>query len=133
MGRVEQEVRRETGTGTDLWRIVIAPTVWAVHFVACYAWVAMHCEKAGRDAALDPARTGVFVLTGVALVLIALNTHRLWRRWARSLTDDDLDFEHNTAEERHRFLGHTALMLSVLSAAAVVYVAIPAVLVETCR
>lgn len=133
MTEIEREVRRETGTGTDLWRVIVAPSVWAVHFLACYVWAAVHCEKAGRTATLDPARTGILVLTALALLFIAVNTIRLWRTWARSLTEDDLDFEHNTPEERHRFLHHAALMLSVLSAVAVVYVAIPALLVETCR
>ena len=125
--------RRGTDTGLDLWHVIAAPIVWCVHFLACYVWAAIRCEKAGRDAALGSAQTGIYVLTGVALVLIGLNTLRYWRTYARSLTDDDFDFEHNTAEERHRFLGHTALMLSVLSAIGVVFVAIPALLVATCR
>ena len=124
---------RDVETGMDLWRVVISPTIWCVHFLVCYIWAAIHCEKAGRGAALEPVRTAIFVVTAIALVLIGLNTRRLWRRWRRSVTDDDFDFEHNTAEERHRFLGHAALMLSVLSAVGVVYVAIPAVFVETCR
>lgn len=133
MGEVTREVRRETGTGTDLWHLAAAPAVWAAHFLACYVWVAIRCEKAGRDALLGSAQTGVYVLTGLALALIGLNTLRLWRIYARSVIDQDFDFDHNTPEERHRFLGHVSLMLSVVSAISVIFVAIPAVLVATCR
>ena len=133
MSSTAQHKPRQTETGTDLRRVILAPTIWSLHFLACYVWAAIHCEKAGRMADLDPARTGIFVLTGIALVLISLNTLSLWRIRARSLTDDDFDYEHDTPEERHRFLGHVALMLSVLSGIGVIYVAIPALLVATCR
>ena len=133
MTRAAPHKPRRIETGTDLRRVIVAPIIWSLHFLACYVWAAIHCEKAGRMADLDPARTGIFVLTGLALALIGFNTLRLWRIRARSLTDDDFDYEHDTPEERHRFLGHVALMLSVLSGVGVIYVAIPAILVETCR
>ena len=49
------------------------------------------------------------------------------------MTENDFDFEHNTPEERHRFLSHVGLMLSVLSAVAIVFVAYPVLALETCR
>ena len=42
---------RETGTGTDLWRVIAAPVIWALHFLFSYVFAAIYCEKAGRDAA----------------------------------------------------------------------------------
>lgn len=131
--RIEQEVERETGSGTDLWHVIAAPIVWALHFLFCYIWAAIHCEKAGRAAPLDDARIAVIVATLVALGLIAWSTHSLWQVRGRSLTDNDFEFEHNTPEERHRFLSHVALMLCVLSAVAVIYVAIPILYLTTCR
>ncbi|HEV2514202.1 MAG TPA: hypothetical protein VGV07_03045 [Devosia sp.] len=127
------EVTRETGTGTDLWRVIFAPGVWAVHFLFCYVFAAIYCEKLGRDAALDMATWVIVAATMVALALIGLSTLRLWKVRGRSLTDDDFEFEHNTAEERHRFLSHVALMLCVLSAVAVLYVAIPMLYLTSCR
>ena len=131
--RVTEETKRETGSGTDLWRLVTAPVIWALHFLFCYVWVAVYCEKAGRGAPLDEPRVAVIVATIVALGLIGWSTRRLWRVRGRSLTDNDFEFEHNTPEERHRFLSHAGLMLCVLSAVAVVYVAIPALYLATCR
>ena len=131
--RAHNEVERETGHGTDLWRVIAAPIIWALHFLFCYIFVAIHCEKAGRDATLVDVRLVIIVATIVALAGIAWSTHHLWRVRARSVTDNDFEFEHNTPEERHRFLSHVALMLCVLSAVAVLYVVIPVLTLTTCR
>lgn len=132
-GKIGREVTRETGTGTDLWRVIAAPIVWALHFLFCYIYGAVYCAKAGRDASLDGPTTVIVGATVVALSLIALSTHHLWKVRGRSLTDNDFEFEHNTPEERHRFLSHVALMLCVLSAVAVLYVAIPMIYLSNCR
>jgi uncharacterized membrane protein YbhN (UPF0104 family) len=132
-GKIEREVQRETGTGTDLWRVIAAPIVWALHFLFCYVYGAIYCAKSGRDASLDGPTLVIVIATAVALALIAASTWHLWRVRGRSLTDNDFEFEHNTPEERHRFLSHVALMLCVLSAVAVLYVAIPMLYLTTCR
>lgn len=131
--RAHNEVERETGHGTDLWRVIAAPVIWALHFLFCYVFAAIYCEKAGRDAALGDARIWIIGATIVALGGIGWSTLRLWRVRARSVTDNDFEFEHNTPEERHRFLSHVALMLCVLSAIAVLYVLIPVLYLSSCR
>jgi hypothetical protein len=132
-GKIEREVTRETGTGTDLWRVIAAPIVWALHFLFCYVYGAVYCEKLGRDAPLAGPTMVIIGATVVALALIGLSILSLWRVRGRSLTDNDFEFEHNTPEERHRFLSHVALMLCVLSAVAVLYVAIPMLYLSSCR
>ena len=131
--RAHDEIERETGHGTDLWRVIAAPIVWAVHFLFCYVYAAVYCENLGREASLTNPMIAVVAGTLVALALIGWFTHRLWRVRARSLTDNDFEFEHNTPEERHRFLSHVALMICVLSAVAVIYVTIPVLYLSTCR
>ncbi|WP_316356035.1 hypothetical protein [Devosia sp.] len=131
--RAHNEVERETGHGTDLWRVIAAPIIWALHFLFCYVYAAIYCEKAGRAASLDHPTLVVIIATLVALAGIGLSTHHIWGVRARSLTDNDFEFEHNTPEERHRFLSHVALMLCVLSAVAVFYVTIPMLYLSTCR
>ena len=130
---ISNEVRRETGSGTDLWKVIFAPTVWAVHFLFCYVYAAVYCEKAGRDASLEGPTLVILIATVVALALIALSTAKFWAVRGRSLTDNDFEYEHNTPEERHRFLSHVALMLCLLSAVAVIYVAIPMLYLTSCR
>jgi hypothetical protein len=131
--RVKREVERETGSGTDLWRVIAAPVTWALHFLFCYVWMAVYCQKAGRDAGFGDARIAVIAATVLALAAIGWSTHALWRVRGRSLTDNDFEFEHNTPEERHRFLSHVALMLCVLSAVGIAYVSIPIFTLSTCR
>ncbi|HEY8575717.1 MAG TPA: hypothetical protein VIL88_05190 [Devosia sp.] len=131
--RAHDEVERETGHGTDLWTVIASPIIWSVHFLFCYVYGAVYCEKLGRDAPLADARIVIIIATVVALAAIGLSTWRLWRVRARSVTDNDFEFEHNTPEERHRFLSHVALMLCVLSAVAVLYVAIPMLYLANCR
>ena len=132
-GAVTSEVERETGAGTDLWSVIIAPTIWALHFLVCYCGAAIYCQKFGRDAELGNIRMLVIGATVVALLGIGLSTLRLWRVRGRSLTDNDFEYEHDTPEERHRFLSHIALMLCVLSAVAVIYVTIPMLYLSSCR
>lgn len=128
---VKEEVERETGSGTDLWLMIAPMIIWSLHFLFCYVWMAIVCEKAG-DAGYPEARLWIGVATAVALGLILWITTRLWRVHNRSVTDNDFEFEHNTPEERHRFLSHVALMLCALAAVSVVYVALPALVLETC-
>lgn len=128
-----QEARREAGSGVDLWGVIAAPVMWAFHFLFCYVAVAIYCEKAGRAASLGDMRLAVAAATVVALAAIGWSSRTLWRVHGRSLTDNDFEFEHNTPEERHRFLSHVALMLCVLSTVAVLFVALPAFYLSTCR
>lgn len=130
---VGQEVERETGEGTDLWRVILAPGIWAVHFLVCYVAAAVYCEKAGRMADLMPARLLVGAATLAALAAIGLVFRSLWKVRGLSTVNDNYNYANNTPEERHRFLSHVALMLCVLSAVAVVLVAMPAVILEICR
>lgn len=125
--------RRRHGTGTDLWKVILAPVIWAAHFLFSYVYAAVHCEKAGRGADLAPVWIAVGGATALALAGIGFIAATLWRVRARSLTDDDFEFEHNSPEERHRFLSHVALMLCTLSAVAVIYVAIPMLYLTSCR
>lgn len=128
-----QETRRETGEGTDLWRVITAPTIWALHFLVSYVGTAIYCAKWGRGAELDPARWMVLGATAVALAGMGWVFWSLWKVRGLSVTGQDHIYEASTPEERHRFLSHIALMLCVLSTVGVLYAAIPVFAVETCR
>jgi hypothetical protein len=126
-------IRREAGEGTNLWRLISAPTLWAAHFLVVYPTAAVYCAKFGRGAELSPIRWFVAGATLLALGVFAWLFAAAWRVRGPSLTDDDLSFEANSPEERHRFLTHVTLALTALSAVATIYVALPVVFVETCR
>lgn len=116
----------------SLWMLVVSPTIWAVHFGLCYITAAVWCAKADDVLApLGTVHTAVVVYTALALGGIAvtgwigLRAHRLGG--ADAPHDDD------TPEDRHRFMGYATLLLSGLSAVAVIYAALVAIFIETCQ
>ena len=120
----------------SLFRIAIAPTIWAVHFVLAYAGAAVACAKLGAGGeTVDGLRLGIGALTLVALGGIAWTALAAFRQWnvhaardARQIAVDLVEEE----EGRHEFLGHAALLLAVISAIGVIYTALPAVFIASC-
>jgi len=52
-----------------LWTLIIPPTIWAVHFLFCYLWVAVTCAKSPTPAtALDGFPLATLIATVVALL-----------------------------------------------------------------
>ncbi|MEP4685931.1 MAG: transmembrane prediction, partial [Rhodopirellula bahusiensis] len=52
-----------------LWWIAISPSVWAIHFLACYITAAVWCEKIG-EGNLRPLQISVGIYTAIALPMI---------------------------------------------------------------
>ena len=116
----------------SLWLLVVSPTIWAVHFLACYITAAIWCAKvAGRDGSLGPVRVAIAVYTVVALLGIGLTGWRGYRRHDYGTADPPHDAD--TPEDRHRFLGYATLLLSSLSAVATIYSALAAVFMGSCH
>lgn len=125
MTRLEE--RRERG-----WLIAVSPTIWAAHFMLCYATAAILCAKSSpADAAFPTIRTAIIVFTIAALAAIAavgyagLRRHRLG---AAGLPHDD-----DSPEDRHRFIGFSTFLLSGLSGVAVVYAALTILFIGNCQ
>jgi hypothetical protein len=118
--------------GESLWAMIVAPTIWAVHFLACYILAAIFCAKAGRAADLATVRWWIAGLTVVALAGIAvcgIQAFRLGHFRQGKATPHDAD----TIHDRRRFLAYATLLLSGLSFVATVFVALPAVFFASCR
>ena len=116
----------------SLWMLIVAPTLWAAHFLLCYIATAVVCAGAADPAApVESLRLGIAVVTGIAVLLILLVGWRAWRQWDYL---DDKDYEHDLAreEDRHEFLGHAAFLLAVVSLIGVVYQALPALFIGSC-
>lgn len=118
----------EKARHTSLWQMIAAPIVWAVHFCAVYAWTASACAHAG---AAEEARLGVALMTLAALGLIAVFAWRAWRQWDL-LSENDHVHDAPTDGHRRRFLGHAGLLLSMVSAIGVSFVAAPAFYIGSC-
>lgn len=129
-GQEEQEFAEERDS---LWMITLGPLVWAVHFVAAYAGAAVWCSKVVDGVgSLLPWRIGIAVLTCLALGIIAWLAWRAWQQWD-PLPEFDSTHSHGTAEDRHKFLGHSAFLLCGAAFIGVVYAAIPAIFIASCR
>lgn len=116
----------------SLWLLTVSPIIWALHFLLCYVTAAIWCAKVvTRSASLDGVRTAVAIYTAVALVGILVTAWRGYLRHEHGTAAVPHDFD--TPADRHRFIGFATLLLSGLSAVAVVYVALAVVFMETCR
>ncbi|SHJ19595.1 hypothetical protein [Wenxinia saemankumensis] len=129
-GQLSREFAEEQ---SSLWRIAFAPTVWAVHFVACYATAAVACAKfpEAELAHVGVWRVAISAGTLVALALIAWIGWRAWRHWDY-LDDHDYSHGRDDNESRHEFLGHAGFLLAVVSFIGVLATWLPAFLIEGC-
>lgn len=111
-----------------LWTLIVPPSVWAVHFLFCYLWVAVSCAKLGAF----PRFPAAFVIgTGVALAIILASGAIAW--WQARTPGDPSPHDEGTDIDRLRFLATSTLLLSGLSFIAVLFTAAPALLLTDCR
>ncbi len=133
---LEEEMNQALAQGdpaprTTLWALFAPPTLWALHFLFSYVYAAIVCAFAGRGASLDSARIAIAAATVIALVLVGL-CGRAALREAR-IEGDPPPHRDSTLEDRRRFLAVATLLLSALSAVAIVFTALPAVFFGDCR
>ena len=62
----------------SLWTLVAPPSIWAVHFLFCYVFAAIHCARAGRLASLSAIRIEIGVATVIALGLVGTCAFVAW-------------------------------------------------------
>jgi hypothetical protein len=116
----------------SLWRPVLPPMIWALHFMLSYLTAAIWCAKvAGRDGELGGARVAIAVYTVIALAGIGIVGGRGWRRHTFDGSETNHDFD--TRADRHRFLGFATALLAGLSAVAVIFTALAACFFSDCR
>jgi hypothetical protein len=123
--------RAEDEDRERLWILAAPPALWALHFLLSYATAAVWCAKVvGLEGSLLPVRIAVGVYTAVALgavFVIGAYALRHQRIGAGTARDED------SAASRHRFLAHATLLLSGLSAIAILYAALAVVFIGDCR
>lgn len=116
----------------SLWLLAASPTIWAVHFLACYITAAVWCAKVGGDTgSLGWVPTAVVIYSVAAFAGIVAVGWVGWRKHDFGTATVPHDFD--TRADRHRFLGFATVLLSALSAVAVLYVAMAAAFFGSCR
>ena len=115
-----------------LWLLAASPAIWAAHFMLSYATAAIWCAKLTYpEGSLLPVRLAIAAYTAAALAAIAIIGYTGWR-WHRA-GSATLPHDADSPEDRHRFLGFSTLLLSGLSAVAIVYAALVAVFIGSCE
>lgn len=116
----------------SLWLLTASPTIWAAHFLLSYATAAIWCAKVvGPSGSLATARIAIAVYSVVALIGIGVIGRIGYRR--HRYDQAELPHDADTPEDRHRFLGFATVLLSALSAVAVVFAALVVVFFGACH
>ncbi|WAC27180.1 hypothetical protein [Ancylobacter sp. SL191] len=114
----------------NLWTLILPPTVWAVHFTFSYVAAAVACAR-DPQTDLNGVQIAVGLATLVALAAILLSGWQAVRHWG--FGSDLPPHDQATDEDRQRFLGLSTLLVSALSAIAVVFAAFPVIFITDCR
>lgn len=131
--RPDEEAREFDEEADTLWELTLAPTVWALHFLASYVGAAVICAKLPEATPLLTYRLAVAAGTVAALALIAYLGRRAWQAWDPLSGDIDDSLAGFADEDRHAFLGQAALLLCGVSFIGVVYTALPVLILASCR
>ncbi len=116
----------------SLWLLTVSPVIWSAHFLLSYITAAVWCARfSGPNAGLTTVRVTIAVYTVIALIGIAFTGWRGYQRHTFGIATSTHDFD--SPAGRHGFLGFAVVALSMLSAIATFYVALPIVFMENCR
>jgi hypothetical protein len=116
----------------SLWTLAFPPIVWAGHFLLSYCTAAVWCAKfSGQDGSLGTARVAVSAYTAAALAALLLSGLSGYRK--QRLGAVQAPHDGDSPEDRYRFLGYAAMLLSGLSAIAVCYAALVVVFIRSCE
>ncbi|MBC3941036.1 hypothetical protein [Sphingomonas albertensis] len=115
-----------------LWTLIVPPTIWAVHFLFCYLWVAVTCAKSPTP---GTALTGFPLATLIATIvaLLAIVAAGYIARVQSETPGDPAPHEQGTAIDRLRFLALSTRLLAGLSFVAVIFTALPVIIFGDCR
>ena len=115
----------------SLWLLTASPVMWAAHFLLSYITASIWCAKVtDPQASFDIVRAAIVVYSILALAGIGVIGWIGYRR--HSYGSASLPHDDDTPEDRHRFLGFSTLLLSSLSAVAVVYATFVVLFFRSC-
>jgi hypothetical protein len=115
----------------SLWLLTASPVMWAAHLLLSYITASIWCAKVSDPhASFGIVRAAIVFYSILALAGIGAIAWIGYRR--HSYGSASLPHDDDTPEDRHRFLGFSTLLLSSLSAVAVVYAALVVLFFRSC-
>lgn len=116
-----------------LWLLLLPFAIWGAHFLAVYVVTAIHCAKTSDPAAAILAVR--WIATGITLLAFAALIATLWygRRRCRLNNGDSPHSGTVPIIHQARFVWALLLMMSALSALAMLYVAAVVFFFGDCR
>ncbi len=116
----------------SLWLLTASPTIWAAHFLLSYITASIWCAKfAGPGGSLTTVRIAIVIYTLLALLGIAIIGRAGYVKHSHGKAERSNHAD--TPEDRHRFLGFATLLLSGLSAVAVLFAGLVTIFFGTCN
>jgi len=128
MSRLYRRVQR---WNPNLWALALPPTVWALHFLLCYGVAAVRCAKSVPLDSIDDVRGFIAAATAVALLLVLGSGYVAWAQ--SRIPGDPPPHQDSSDEDRSRFVAVSTLLLAALSAVAIIFTALPAIVFRDCR
>lgn len=107
---------------------MLAPSVWAVQFLAVYVIAAIHCAKF-ESVAMAATRLAMAGIAALALLLIVLLGARGLATWRQRVPGSATD----SATERERFIAFASFLLAIVSGIATVFGSLPILMFHACE
>jgi len=119
-------------SNASMWSLAVPPILWAAHFLLSYCTAAIWCAKfAGESRSLSTARALIALYTALALAGLFITALRGYRGHQSHTTQ--AEHHEDSAPGRYRFMGYAAMLLSLLSAIAVLYAALVVLIIRSCH
>jgi hypothetical protein len=124
------ELHRQTRD--NLWTLILTPSVWAGHFLFAYVAAAYACAPNTMIfETIAGVRVAIAVATLLALLVVGWTGWRAWREWRGN--GGRFPHDGDSAATRERFLEFSSLLLASLSFVAIIFTAMPALMIVDCR
>lgn len=111
--------------------LYLSPVIWALHFLAVYIYGAYYCSKNGSLADIESVRWFTTILTTCAIVIVLWQVRLGWRK--HRVGNGNAPHDEGNLGDRSRFLGLAQLLVSGLSALAIIYTAYAIHLFRSCE
>ncbi|MFD2238229.1 hypothetical protein [Aureimonas populi] len=119
-------------TQDTLWTLILTPSVWAGHFLFAYVAAAYACApNTSIFQTIAGVRIAIALATVLSLAIVGWAGWRAAREWR--INGGAFPHDGDSAGVRERFMEFSSLLLAALSFIAILFTAMPALMIMDCR